>query len=97
MYIDINFNIHIIRHFLRYYALSDGSKVKLCFILDGGPKVCSCVINNKLYNAAPSGWRFLPREFGEIGGSQVRVKSERVTKLAVFDRALLTNECSQLF
>ena len=76
--------------------MTDGNKVKLCFILDGGPKVCSCVINNKLYNAAPSGWRFLPREFGEIGGSQIRVKSERVTKLAVFDRALHTNECFQL-
>ena len=34
------------------------------------PKVASCVINDKLYNAAPSGWRFFPREFGEIGGSR---------------------------
>ena len=83
-------------HSFRHYALSDGSNVKLCFILDGGPKVCSCVINNKLYNPTPSGWRFLPREFGEIGGSQVRIKSERVSRMAVFDRALLSNECSQL-
>ena len=76
--------------------MNDRDLVKLCFILDGGPKVCSCVINNKLYNPAPSGWRFLPREFGEIGGSQVKIKSGRVSKLAIFDRALLTNECSQI-
>ena len=82
-------------HHFRHYGLSDG-EAKIGFILDGGPKVCSCVINKKLYNSAPSGWRFLPREFGEIGGSQIRIKSERVSRLVVFDRALLTSECSQI-
>ena len=43
-------------------------KAKVAFILDGGPKVASCVINEKLYNLAPSGWKFFSRDFGEIGG-----------------------------
>ena len=38
----------------------------MAFILDGGPKVASCVINGKLYNACPSGWKFFPREFGKL-------------------------------
>ena len=61
-------------------------------MLDGGPKICSSVVNKKLYNPAPSGWKFLPREFGEIGGSNLRVVDKSVQKFLVFDRALLTSE-----
>ena len=32
----------------------------IAFNIDGGPKVASCVINNHLYNGAPSGWKFFP-------------------------------------
>ena len=63
--------------------------------------MASCVINDKLYNAAPSGWRFFAREFGEIGGSSVRVTAEGdggsvVERFCVFDRALMTSECIAL-
>ena len=78
--------------------LNDNSQVSMiAFILDGGPKVASCVINNKLYNVAPSGWKFLPREFGEIGGSNIQVDEKFVERFLVFDRALLTSECIKIF
>ena len=70
--------------------------MRISFVLDGGPKVCSVVINQKLYNPAPSGWKFLPREFGEIGGNNVKICDKVVTKFLVFDRALLTSECMAL-
>ena len=44
----------------------------------GGPKVASCVVNNKLYNAAASGWNFFPREFGEIGGNNIEINNTAV-------------------
>ena len=69
----------------------------LAFILDGGPKVASCVINDKLYNAYPSGWKFFPREFGEIGGSNIEINENVVKKFMIFDRALMTNECIDLY
>ena len=63
------------------------------FILDGGPKVASCVINDRLYNSAPSGWKFFTREFGEIGGSNININQNLVEGYAIFDRSLLTCEC----
>ena len=69
----------------------------LAFILDGGPKVASCVINGKLYNACPSGWKFFPREFGEIGGNNIEINEDVVKKFMIFDRALMTSECIDLY
>ena len=46
---------------------------------------------------APSGWKFLPREFGEIGGSNIEIKKDYIQKFAYFDRALMTNECIDLY
>ena len=66
---------------------------KVAFTLDGGPKVASCVLNKKLYNVAPCGWKFFSRDFGEIGGSNVSVCHSSVSRVAIFDRALLTSEC----
>ena len=77
-----------------YYGLED--KAKVAFTLDGGPKVASCVLNDKLYNVAPSGWTFFSRDFGEIGGSNVVVCHSSVSRVAIFDRALLTSECISL-
>ena len=69
----------------------------IAFILDGGPRIASCVINQRLYNAAPCGWRFLPKDFGEIGGSNVEVFGEGVVeRLLVFDTALTTSQAIQL-
>lgn len=86
-----------------YYGISTGKSmtIMLAFILDGGPKVCSCVVQDKLYNAAPCGWKFLPRDMGEIGGSNVQIPNDltqgSLSELHVFDRALLTNECVSIF
>ena len=65
----------------------------MSFIVDGGPKVASCVINDRLYNAFPSGWKFFPREFGEIGGSNINVNQSLVDEYRIYDRALLVSEC----
>ncbi|CAD7941225.1 unnamed protein product [Amoebophrya sp. A25] len=84
-----------------YYQLASAPTgpplTSFCFVCDGGPKVATCVINDRLYNAAPCGWFSLPREFGEIGGADVEVVSSNVKGLQIFDRALSTSECIALF
>ena len=70
--------------------------MRIAFILDGGPKVASCVLNDKFYNVAPSGWKFFSRDLGEIGGSNVRVCHNSVSRFLIFDRALLTSECIKI-
>ena len=86
-----------IRRSLKTSTTNMSQATMLAFILDGGPKVASCVINNNLYNVAPSGWKFLPREFGEIGGNNVQVDDELLQKFQVFDRALWTSECINIY
>ena len=85
----------------QFYGFSaKSSPIMVAFILDGGPKVASCVINDKLYNAAPSGWKFFPREFGEIGGNNIEINNtaaETVKRFMIFDRALMTSECIDLY
>ena len=79
-----------------FYAGESGPTM-IAFIFDGGPRIASCVINQRLYNAAPCGWRFLPKDFGEIGGSNVEVVGEGVVeRLLVFDTALTTSQAIQL-
>ena len=66
----------------------------------GGPKVASCVINDKLYNAVPSGWNFFPREFGEIGGNIIKINKtavKTVKRFMICDKALMTSECIDLY
>ena len=79
-----------------YYEIRSDKVSMVSFIVDGGPKVASCVINNRIYNAAPCGWKFFPREFGEIGGANVIVNQDLVDAYIIFDRALLTCECINL-
>ena len=80
-----------------YYKVKDGSKISMVsFVVDGGPKVVSCIINDRLYNAFPCGWKFLPREFGEIGGSNINVNHSFVDAYIIYDRALLVSECIRL-
>ena len=86
-----------IRRCLKTSSTIRSQAIMIAFILDGGPKVASCVINNNLYNVAPSGWKFLPREFGEIGGNNVQVEDELLEKVQVFDRALWTSECINIY
>ena len=61
------------------YGLAAGDILVASFVLDGGPKVASCVVNGRLYNSWPAGWRFLPREMGEVGGADVTVRTVTVT------------------
>ena len=63
--------------------------------MDGGPKVSSCVFNGKLWNQAPAGWKFFPKNFGEIGGNNLTIDASTgiVKKFKIYDRALMTNEC----
>ena len=79
-----------------HYEVKKDKISMVSFIVDRGPKVASCVINNRIYNAFPCGWKFFPREFGEIGGANVRVNQELVHGYIIFDRALLTCECIDL-
>ena len=58
-------------------------------------QVSTCVINGVLYNEEPCGWKLLPRNFGEIGGSNVKIDGDMVKNVAIFDRALMTNECRE--
>ena len=99
----IYMSIHFVdnEELAQFYGFSAKSSPNMiAFILDGGPKVASCVINDKLYNAAPSGWKFFPREFGEIGGNNIEINStaaETVKRFMIFDRALMTSECIDLY
>ena len=80
-----------------HYGVKSNKLSMVSFIVDGGPKVASCVINDRLYNAAPSGWKFFPRELGEIGGSNVDVNQNLVEAYVIFDKALLTSECIDIY
>ena len=83
----------------RYEIMKKGNQMSLVsFVIDGGPKVASCVINNHLYNASPCGWKFLPREFGAIGGSDMEtINRECIGSFAVVERTLLTSECIAIY
>ena len=66
----------------------------VAFIMDGGPKVSSCVFNGRLWNQAPAGWKFFPKNFGEIGGNNLTIDGTGIVKkFKIYDRALMTNEC----
>ena len=83
---------------LQQFYAGHSSPTMVAFILDGGPRIASCVINQRLYNAAPCGWRFLPKDFGEIGGSNVKVEGGGlVDRLVVFETALTTSQAVQLY
>jgi len=51
-------------------------KIGITFILDGGPKLVSCVVQDRLYNGYPQGWKQIPRELGEIGGCNVNISDK---------------------
>ena len=91
---SFDFEVDLQNIYEDYYKIKvDNKQSCVSFIVDGGPKVASCVINDRLYNAFPSGWKFFPREFGEIGGSNIDVNQSLVDIYRIFDRALLVSEC----
>ena len=79
-----------------YYEIRKDKISIVSFIVDGGPKVASCVINKRIYNASSCGWKFFPRDFGEIGGGNVIVNKDLIDAYIIFDRALLNCECIDL-
>ena len=80
------------------HALWDGAPHTVGFIVDGGPKVISVVVDEKLCDGGashPQGWAFLARELGEIGGSAVCVAPDfagALRRVLLYERALLTSE-----
>ena len=76
----------------------DGRDHVVTFIVDGGPRVASVVVDERLDDGgetAAQGWAFHPRGLGEIGGSSVRLAPEfggTLSRFVMYDRALLTTE-----
>ncbi len=76
----------------------DGRDHVVTFIIDGGPRVASVVVDERLDDggdAAAQGWVFHPPGLGEIGGSSVRLAPAFggiLSRFVVYERALLTTE-----
>ena len=80
------------------HALWDGAVHTVGFVVDGGPKVMSVVVDHALCDGGTrhaQGWTFMPRELGEIGGASVEVAPSFAGELhavMLYERALLTSE-----
>ncbi len=73
----------------------DGNDHLVAFIVDGGPKVVSVVVDERLDDGGdqPQGWAFFPAGLGEVGGSEVAfLAGTGLRRFLVYDRALLTTE-----
>jgi hypothetical protein len=75
----------------------DGHRHTISFTLDGGPRVATVVVDERLDDGgdSPQGWAFHPAGLGEIGGSELSVDPEfggTLHRLLVFERPLLTSE-----
>jgi hypothetical protein len=73
----------------------DGNEHVVAFVVDGGPKVVSVVVDERLDDGGdhPQGWAFFPSGLGEVGGSDVEFAAgSGLRRFLVYDRALLTTE-----
>lgn len=75
----------------------DGGEHLVGFVLDGGPKVVTDVVDERLDDGGsePQGWAFFPAALGEVGGSELVVDPDAtgaLRELRIYDRALLTTE-----
>jgi hypothetical protein len=75
----------------------DGGRHAISFILDGGPRIASAVVDERLDDGGEGeqGWVFHPPHLGEIGGSELTIEPQFggvLHRLLVFDRPLLTTE-----
>ncbi len=75
----------------------DGRHHVVTFVLDGGPKVVSVVVDERLDDggAQPQGWAFFPKNLGEVGGSERLLVPDfggELSRVLLYDRALLTTE-----
>ncbi len=77
-------------------GVNDGAMHVVTFVVDGGPKVVSVVVDEHLDDGgerAPQGWAFVPSGLGEIGGSRVRFRrAGRLVRFSLYERALLISE-----
>jgi hypothetical protein len=77
-------------------GVNDGVMHVVAFVVDGGPKVVSVVVDEHLDDGgeqAPQGWAFVPSGLGEIGGSRVQLRrAGRLMRFSLYDRALLICE-----
>lgn len=88
-----------LRHSTRIAAdgVWDGRSHTVGFVVDGGPKVVSVVVDERLDDGGtePQGWAFFTAALGEVGGSELVVDpggSGLLLDLLVYDRPLLTSE-----
>ncbi len=75
----------------------DGRHHVVTFVLDGGPKVVSVVVDERLDDggAQPQGWAFFPKNLGEVGGSELLLAPDfggELWRVLLYDRALFTTE-----
>lgn len=76
----------------------DGGGHTVSFLVDGGPKMVSIVVDDRLDDGgarAAQGWAFFPRDLGEVGGAEVKIApggGAALRRLLVHDRALMTTE-----
>jgi hypothetical protein len=82
-------------------SIWDGQVHTVSFIVDGGPKVASIVVDQVLDDGGdqPQGWVFHPRQLGEIGGSELLVAPDFggvVSRVLTYDRPLLVTEAIAL-
>ncbi|MFM8311324.1 MAG: hypothetical protein ACKOAZ_05420 [Ilumatobacteraceae bacterium] len=99
LYVTDGFGTEV-RHSTRIAMSSnvwDGGEHLVGFVLDGGPKVVSAVVDERLDDGGsdPQGWAFFPAALGEVGGSELVVEPNAtgvLRELRVYDRALLTTE-----
>ncbi|MEQ1698997.1 MAG: sialidase family protein [Ilumatobacteraceae bacterium] len=78
-------------------GLWDGRDHVVSFIVDGGPKVVSVTVDERLDDGddGPQGWAFVPAQLGEVGGAELTPAPDfggTLSRFLLFDRALLTTE-----
>lgn len=83
-------------------GLGDESAHLVAFIADGGPKVVSVVVDDRLDDGgdSPQSWEFFPAGLGEVGGADLTIDptaSGAVERFMIYDRALLTTEAIALY
>jgi hypothetical protein len=75
----------------------DGDDHVVTFVVDGGPKVVSVAVDERLDDggSSPQGWAFFPKDLGEVGGSELQLAPSfggALSRVLFYDRALLTTE-----
>lgn len=92
---DTNFKLVA---FAEHFNVSEAKIHCLGFTFDGGSKVASAIINEKLCDGGhkyPKGWDFFPASLGEIGGASIQASeafSSAAKRYIYYDRMLLNSE-----